>query len=208
MAGMSLIIVDDHEMVRRGLRAYFETLPDFSVVGEAADALSAEALARSKTPDLALVDLLMPGENGVATCARILRVSPLTRMLMLTSASSKLPVGEALAAGVCGFVFKDIAAGELACSLRRVAAGEVVLDSRATEALRGRRFPESYHLLSLRELEVMRTIAQGFSNKEIAEALGISEKTVKSHVGSILSKLELTDRTQVAIWVWRNGLNQ
>ena len=208
MAGMSLIIVDDHEMVRRGLRAYFETLPDFSVVGEAADSLSAEALARSKTPDLALVDLLMPGENGIATCARILRVSPLTRMLMLTSASSKLPVGEALAAGVCGFVFKDIAAGELAGSLRRVAAGEVVLDSRATEALRGRRFPESYHLLSLRELEVMRTIAQGFSNKEIAEALGISEKTVKSHVGSILSKLELTDRTQVAIWVWRNGLNQ
>jgi two-component system, NarL family, response regulator LiaR len=198
MAGMTLIIVDDHEMVRRGLRAFFETLPDFSIVGEASDALGAAAIAKAKKPELALVDLLMPGENGVGACARIRDVSPHTRSLMLT---------EALAAGVCGFVFKDIAATELAASLRRVARGEIVLDPRATEALRGGRAPEGLSSLSAREVEVMRTIAQGFSNKEIGDALGIAEKTVKSHVGSILSKLELGDRTQVAVWVWRHGLN-
>jgi two-component system, NarL family, response regulator LiaR len=207
MAGMTLIIVDDHEMVRRGLRAFFETLPDFSIVGEASDALGAAAIAKAKKPELALVDLLMPGENGVGACARIRDASPNTRSLMLTSASSRLPVTEALAAGVCGFVFKDIAATELAASLRRVARGEIVLDPRATEALRGARTPEGYSSLSVREIEVMRTIAQGFSNKEIGDALGIAEKTVKSHVGSILSKLELVDRTQVAVWVWRHGLN-
>jgi two-component system, NarL family, response regulator LiaR len=207
MAGMTLIIVDDHEMVRRGLRAFFETLPDFSIVGEASDALGAAAIAKAKKPELALVDLLMPGENGVGACARIRDVSPHTRSLMLTSATSRLPVTEALAAGVCGFVFKDIAATELAASLRRVARGEIVLDPRATEALRGGRAPEGLSSLSAREVEVMRTIAQGFSNKEIGDALGIAEKTVKSHVGSILSKLELGDRTQVAVWVWRHGLN-
>ncbi len=207
MAGMTMIIVDDHEVVRRGLRAFFETLADFSIVGEASDALGAAAIAKAKQPDLALVDLLMPGENGVGACSRIRAQSPRTKSLILTSASQRLPVTEALAAGVCGFVFKDIAAGELAASLRRVARGEIVLDPRATEALRGGRAPDGLSLLSSRELEVMRTIAQGYSNKEIGDALGIAEKTVKSHVGSILHKLELVDRTQVAVWVWRHGLN-
>ena len=207
MAGMTMIIVDDHEVVRRGLRAFFETLPDFSIVGEASDALGAAAIAKAKQPELALVDLLMPGENGVAACTRIRLASPGTKSLILTSAAHRLPVTEALAAGVCGFVFKDIAATELAASLRRVARGEIVLDPRATEALRGGRTPDGLSLLSGRELEVMRTIAQGYSNKEIGDALGIAEKTVKSHVGSILHKLDLVDRTQVAVWVWRHGLN-
>ena len=208
MAGiMTMIIVDDHEVVRRGLRAFFETLPDFSIVGEASDALGAAAIAKAKQPELALVDLLMPCENGVAACTRIRVASPATKSLMLTSAAHRLPVTEALAAGVCGFVFKDIAATELAASLRRVARGEIVLDPRATEALRGGRVPDGLSLLSGRELEVMRTIAQGYSNKEIGDALGIAEKTVKSHVGSILHKLDLVDRTQVAVWVWRHGLN-
>jgi len=208
MAGiMTMIIVDDHEVVRRGLRAFFETLPDFSIVGEASDALGAAAIAKAKQPELALVDLLMPGENGVAACTRIRVASPGTKSLILTSAAHRLPVTEALAAGVCGFVFKDIAASELAASLRRVARGEIVLDPRATEALRGGRAPDGLSLLSGRELEVMRTIAQGYSNKEIGDALGIAEKTVKSHVGSILHKLDLVDRTQVAVWVWRHGLN-
>jgi two-component system, NarL family, response regulator LiaR len=204
---LSLILVDDHELVRRGLRAFFETLDDFSIVGEASDALGAAAIARAKQPDLALVDLLMPGENGVGACQRIRQLSPNTKSLMLTSAASRLPVTEALAAGVCGFVFKDIAASELAGALRRVARGEIVLDARATEALRGGRTPNGLHLLSVRELEVVRKIAQGLSNKEIGDALTIAEKTVKSHVGSILQKLELVDRTQVAVWVWRHGLN-
>jgi NarL family two-component system response regulator LiaR len=207
MAGMTMIIVDDHEVVRRGLRAFFETLSDFSIVGEASDALGAAAIAKAKQPELALVDLLMPGENGVAACSRIRSASPGTKSLILTSAAHRLPVTEALAAGVCGFVFKDIAATELAASLRRVARGEIVLDPRATEALRGGRAPDGLSLLSVRELEVMRTIAQGYSNKEIGDALGIAEKTVKSHVGSILHKLDLVDRTQVAVWVWRHGLN-
>jgi two-component system, NarL family, response regulator LiaR len=203
----TLILVDDHEMVRRGLRAFFETLSDFQIVGEASDALGAAALARAKQPDLALVDLLMPGENGVGACQRIRQGSPNTKSLMLTSASTRLPVTEALAAGVSGFVFKDIAASELAAALRRVARGEIVLDARATEALRGSRAPNGLHLLSVRELEVVRTIAQGLSNKEIGDALSIAEKTVKSHVTSILQKLDLVDRTQVAVWVWRHGLN-
>ncbi len=208
MAGiMTMIIVDDHELVRRGLRAFFETLPDFSIVGEASDALGAAAIAKAKQPELALVDLLMPGENGVAACTRIRMACPRTKSLILTSAAHRLPVTEALAAGVCGFVFKDIPATELAASLRRVARGEIVLDPRATEALRGGRAPDGLSLLSGRELEVMRTIAQGYSNKEIGDALGIAEKTVKSHVGSILHKLDLVDRTQVAVWVWRHGLN-
>jgi two-component system, NarL family, response regulator LiaR len=202
----TLMIVDDHEVVRRGLRAFFESLPDFNMVGEASDALGAAAIAKSKKPDLALVDLLMPGENGVAACQRIRAACVSTRSLILTSASQHLPVNEALSAGVCGFVFKDIAAADLADALRRIARGEVVLDPRATEALRNGRAPREFDQLSQREIEVMRCIAQGYNNKEIGEALNIAEKTVKTHVGNILSKLHMNDRTQVAVWVWRNGL--
>jgi two-component system, NarL family, response regulator LiaR len=206
MAPLSLLIVDDHDVVRRGLRAFFESRSEFALVGEASDALGATAIARAKQPDLALVDLLLPGENGVGACARIREMSPNTRCLMLTSASHRLPVVEAIDAGACGFVFKDIAAEELAGALLRVARGEMVLDARATEALRAGRLPKTYALLSAREQDVLKLIAQGYSNKEIADTLVIAEKTVKTHVGSILSKLELHGRTQVAVWVWRHGL--
>jgi two-component system, NarL family, response regulator LiaR len=208
MDRLSLIIVDDHEVVRRGLRAYFETLEDFTIVGEAGEALGAAAIAKAKQPALALVDLLMPGENGVGACKRIRAASPLTRCLLLTSASHNLPVDEALNAGVYGFLFKDIAAEDLATALRRIARGEVAIDPRALDARQHQRTPRAFGELSPREQDVLFLIAKGLANKDIGEQLTITEKTVKSHVGAILSKLELTDRTQVAVWVWRHGLNQ
>jgi two-component system, NarL family, response regulator LiaR len=206
MAALSLLIVDDHDMVRRGLRAFFASHSDFSIAGEANDALSAAAIARDTQPNLALVDLLLPGVNGVVACARIREQSPHTKCLVLTSASHRLPVVEALEAGARGFVFKDISADDLAQALLRAARGEIVLDARAAENLAGQRLPQGYSQLSSRELEVLKLIAQGFSNKEIGDSLFIAEKTVKTHVGNILSKLELNDRTQVAVWVWRHGL--
>ena len=206
MTTLSLLIVDDHDMVRRGLKAFFQARSEFQWVGEAGDALAAAAIARATQPDLALVDLLLPGENGVGACARILEQSPETRCLMLTSASHRLPVLEALQVGARGFLFKDSSADDLAAALLRAARGEVVLDARATQHLAANRMPKGYHQLSPRELEVLSLIAQGFSNKEIADSLVIAEKTVKSHVGSILAKLDLHDRTQVAVWVWRHGL--
>ncbi len=206
MTALSLMIVDDHDMVRRGLKAFFQARPEFKWIGEAGDALAAAAIAREMQPDLALVDLLLPGENGVGACARILEQSPQTRCLVLTSASHRLPVLEALQVGARGFLFKDSSADDLAAALLRAARGEVVLDARATQHLAASRMPKGYHQLSPRELEVLTLIAQGFSNKEIADSLVIAEKTVKSHVGSILAKLELNDRTQVAVWVWRHGL--
>jgi two-component system, NarL family, response regulator LiaR len=204
---MTLMIVDDHEVVRRGLRAFFETLDDFQIVGEAGEALGASAIARAKLPALALVDLLLPGENGVGACRRIKKASPDTRCLLLTSASHNLPVDDAISAGVYGFLFKDIAAAELAQAMRRIARGEVVIDPRALDA-RQQRSPHAFNQLSAREQEVLFLIAKGMGNKEIGEQLQIAEKTVKSHVGAILSKLDLTDRTQVAVWVWQHGLNQ
>ena len=206
MAALSLLIVDDHDMVRRGLKAFFEARSEFRLVGEAGDALSAAAIARETQPDLALVDLLLPGENGVGACARIREHSPATRCLILTSASHRLPVLEALEVGARGFLFKDSSADDLAMALLRAARGEVVLDARATQHLSANRLPKGDSQLSQRELQVLKLIAQGFSNKEIGDSLVIAEKTVKSHVGSILAKLELNDRTQVAVWVWRHGL--
>jgi two-component system, NarL family, response regulator LiaR len=203
-----LLIVDDHEMVRRGLRAYFETLDDFEIIGEAGDALGAAAVAKAKQPTLALVDLLLPGEDGVGACRRIKEHSPSTRCMLLTSATHNLPVDDALNAGVYGFMFKDIAAVDLAAALRRVARGEVALDPRALDARQLQRAPKALAQLSPRELDVLYLIAKGLSNKEIGERLDIVEKTVKSHVGQILSKLDLVDRTQVAVWVWQHGLNQ
>lgn len=209
---VTVLLVDDHEIVRRGVRAFFETQPDLEIVGEARSGEAAVTLASESAPDVALVDLLMPGVGGVEAIRQIKRVSPSTQVVALTSYHEDEHVFPALRAGALSYVLKDIPAGELADTVRRAARGESVLHprvaARVVEGLRAGRGeqPNVFIELSERELEVLRLIAGGMSNAAIAERLFISEKTVKGHVSNILGKLHILDRTQAAVLAWKEGL--
>jgi two-component system, NarL family, response regulator LiaR len=209
---ITLLIVDDHAIVRQGIRAYMETQADISVVGEAASGEAALQLVGSQVPDVVLLDLMMPGLDGVETLRRLKRLSPRTQVVMLTSYHSDEHIFPALRAGALSYVLKDIAPEELAETVRKAVRGEPVLHPRVaarvmkelgSPALGG---PHPYTELSERELEVLRLIADGLANAEIAARLVISEKTVKGHVSNILGKLHLADRTQAAVFAWREGL--
>jgi NarL family two-component system response regulator LiaR len=208
---ISVLLVDDHEIVRRGVRAFLETQPDLAVVGEAATGEAAVRLAGELAPDVALVDLLMPGIGGVEAIRRLERVSPHTRVVALTSYEEDERIFAALRAGALSYALKDVPAAELAETVRRAARGESVLHprvaARVVRSLRGDRdVPNVFVELSDRELEVLRLIAAGLPNAAIAERLVISEKTVKGHVSNILGKLHIMDRTQAAVLAWQQGL--
>lgn len=211
---LRVLLVDDHAVVRQGLRAYLELQPGITVCGEAADALRAVQLAGELLPDVALVDLVMPGEDGVSATRRIRACSPTTEVLLLTSCLEDRYVEPALAAGACGYTLKEIAGSELLDGIRRVARGERVLHPRllgnraaqAARATRAERMADPCAALSAREREVLLLLAEGCSNTQIAERLTIGESTVKTHVGNVLGKLGLSDRTQAAIWAWKHHL--
>lgn len=211
---ITIIIVDDHAVVRQGVRALLETQLDMQIAGEAASGEEAVALCAEHAPDVMVMDLLMPGDNGVEATRRIKEISPRTQVVVLTSYHDDEHILPAIRAGALSYLLKDISPGELLEAVRRAGRGEVTLHPRvAAQMMRlvgGRRPAEPNPVadLSARELEVLRLIANGSSNAVIAEALFISEKTVKSHVSNILSKLHLADRTQVAVYAWRKGIVQ
>jgi two-component system, NarL family, response regulator LiaR len=208
---ITVLLVDD-QMVRSGVRAFLETQPDISVVAEAASGEEAVRLAAEHAPDVALMDLIMPGMDGVEATRRLTSQSPRTSVVMLTSYHDDEHVFPAIRAGALSYVLKEIGPGELAEAVRKAAAGEAVLHprvaARVVRELHSTRRDESnvFHELSDRELEVLKLIADGLNNAEIAGRLYVSEKTVKSHVSNILGKLHLADRTQAAVYAWRQGV--
>ncbi len=210
----TILIVDDHEVVRKGVRAYLETLPEFNVVGEAASGEEALALVTEQIPDIVLLDLILPGMDGVETTRRIKAISPRTQVVVLTSYHEDIHIFPALKAGAISYILKDMKMDKLVDALHRAMEGEVTLHprvaARVLQNLRGEDGEASqlYTDLTERELEVLKLIANGLSNNQIAETLVISENTVKGHVSNILSKLHLADRTQVAVYAWQKGLVQ
>ncbi len=209
---ITAVIVDDHSVVRQGVRAFIETQPDITMVGEAASGEEAVRLCAEGAPDVALVDLVMPGMDGVEATRRIKEVSPRTQVIILTSYHEDQHIVPAIRAGALSYLLKDVKPAELVEAVRKAARGEVVLHPRVAaqmmRAFQADKTSDAARLaaLSTRELEVLRLIAEGLSNAELAEKLCISEKTVKSHVSNILSKLHLADRTQAAVYAWRKGL--
>ena len=209
---ISVLITDDHTLVRQGIRTFLGLQPDLIVTGEADSGETAVRMAAELVPDVALMDLVMPGMGGVEATRRVKQVSPHTQIIVLTSYHEDEYIFPALRAGALSYVLKDVGPDELADTIRMAARGESVLHprvaARVVQEVRGARrdMPNLFTDLSDRELEVLRLIADGLSNAEIASKLVISEKTVKGHVSNILGKLHMMDRTQAAVYAWQQGL--
>lgn len=210
----TLLIIDDHELVRRGIRTILAAQPDIGVVGEASSGEEALRVVGDLAPDVALMDLIMPGMNGVETTRRLREISPGTQVIVLTSYHEDEHIFPAIRAGALSYLLKDVSAQELADAIRKAARGEAVMApfvaARLMAELRGDGHANAGShiapLLSEREMDVLRLIAEGASNTTIAEQLVVTEHTVKKHVSNILSKLHLADRTQAAVYAWREGM--
>jgi two-component system, NarL family, response regulator LiaR len=205
-----VLIADDHAIVRQGLRTFLELQDDIEVVGDAADGEAALAGVQRHEPDVVLMDLVMPNLGGVEAIRRLRELRPETRVLVLTSFLDDEKLFPAVRAGAAGYLLKDIEPAELVRAIRTVADGEALLHpavaARLMEEFSDTERPVAEEALTAREREVLLAIARGLPNKQIALELGIAEKTVKTHVSSILSKLGLTDRTQAALYAVRAGL--
>lgn len=209
---ITILIVDDHAIVRQGLHALFNIQPDCAVVGEADSGEEAVRLASELVPDIVLMDLVMPGIDGVEATKRVKQASPRSQVIVLTSFHDDQHIFPALRAGALSYVLKDIDPGQLVETVRRAVHGESMMHprvaARVVQEIRDSKQEDAspFAELSERELEVLRLIAAGLSNAEIAERLFISEKTVKGHVSNILSKLHMLDRTKAAVFAWQKGL--
>ncbi len=215
-----ILIADDHAVVRSGLHSILEMEGDLTVVAEASDGHQALALAQETLPDIVLMDIKMGDWDGVTATRRIRNSVPTTRVIVLTNHDQDELVFSSIRAGASGYLLKEVTAAQLANSIRTVADGfSLIYPSIAARVLDefgrlrttpvaapGQEEDEGYHDLTGREREVLQLIAQGRSNKEIGGELKISERTVKTHVSNIFGKLELTDRTQVALYAHRRGL--
>jgi NarL family two-component system response regulator LiaR len=202
-----ILLVDDHTVVRKGLRTFLSYDPELEVVGEAADGAEALSLARELTPDVVLMDLLMPVMDGIAATAAIRRELPETEVLALTSVLEDASVVGAVRAGAIGYLLKDTQAEALCQAIKAAAAGQVQLTPKAAARLmQAISAPESPEALTEREADVLRLLAQGYSNKQIALGLHNTEKTIKTHVSRILSKLGVQSRTQATLYAIRTGL--
>lgn len=212
-SNISVLVVDDQQLVRAGFRVILDLEPDFTVVGEAGDGHEAITLATRLQPTVVLMDVRMPGMDGL-NAARAIVADTASRVLMLTTFDSDEYVYAALRAGASGFLLKDAPSQHLVTAVRSVAAGDALIDPTITRRLiqqfvRASRprntAPERLAALTPRERDVLRHIAQGLSNAEIAQALTVEENTVKTHVGRILTKLDLRDRVQVVVLAYETG---
>ncbi|MGZ4633338.1 MAG: response regulator [Actinomycetes bacterium] len=210
---ITVMLVDDHAIVRSGLRAYLTTEPGVDVVGEASDGLEAlariEALARGQgVPDVVLMDMQMPKLDGVETTRRIKASWPEIDVIAVTSFIEEARIRAALEAGATGYLLKDADASDVADAIRAAVAGEVRLDPAVAAALAQslRTPPSSAESLTPREREVITLVAEGRTNREIGRRLGVAERTARTHVSNILAKLGLASRTQAAMWAVREGL--
>jgi NarL family two-component system response regulator LiaR len=209
---ITVMIVDDHEVVRRGVRAFLDAQTELSVVGEAGSGSEAVKLVEERIPDVVLMDLIMPEMDGVEATRRIKNISPRTQIVILTSYHDDEHIFPALQAGAISYVLKDVKMDQLVDAVIRAADGEATLHPRVAariiQELHGTPSEEinPFTELTNREMEVLRLIAKGMSNSEIASELVISEHTVKGHVSNILSKLHLADRTQAAVYAWQKGV--
>jgi DNA-binding NarL/FixJ family response regulator len=201
-----VLLIDDHVLVRAGLARLIASGADMEVVGQAGDGSSGATLARELRPDVALVDLAMPGMDGIETTHRVLKASPGTSVVVVTAFSDRQQVLGALDAGAHGYLLKDAEPDELLRGIRAAARGESPLDPRAAHAVLTRGTPEAGSTLTARERDVLQLVAEGLPNKQIARALGISEKTVKAHMTKIFAAIGVTDRTAAALWAHRNGV--
>jgi NarL family two-component system response regulator LiaR len=208
----SILIVDDHEVVRNGIRAYLEKISDFNVVGEGASGEEALSMVAELIPDIVLLDLILPGIDGIETTRRIRQISPRTKVVVLTSYHEDVHIFPALKAGAISYILKDMKMEKLVDVLHRAVQGEVTLHprvaSRVLQNIRGENVDDQplFTELTDRETDVLKLIASGMTNSQIAEKLVISENTVKGHVSNILSKLHLADRTQAAVYAWEQGI--
>lgn len=210
---ITVVLVDDHAIVRTGLRAYFDTEPGISVVAEAADGLEAlariDALARDgRVPDVVLMDMQMPRLDGVETTGRIKERWPEIEVIAVTSFVEEARIRAALEAGATGYLLKDADADDVVDAIRGAVAGQIRLDPAVATALAlSLRTPvSSAATLTPRELEVITLVAEGRTNREIGRRLGVAERTARTHVSNILTKLGLASRTQAAMWAVREGL--
>lgn len=206
-----LLLVDDHKMVREGLKAYLSLDAEIEVVGEAGNGGEAAELAATLQPDVILMDLMMPQIDGIEGTRLCLQASPNAKVIILTSMPDDERVMPAIRAGALSYLLKDVAAEELADAIRNAARGTPTLHpmaaSRMMQELHGRpRQPNPVDEISPREMEVLKLIGKGMSNREIGQTLFIGERTVKTHVSHLLEKLSLNDRTQLAIYALQNRL--
>jgi len=209
---ITIMIVDDHEMVRRGAFDYLKAQPDINVVAQAGSGEEAVKLIQEFIPDVVLMDLVMPGMDGVETTRRVKDISPRTQIIILTSFHQDEFVFPALQAGAISYLLKDVKATELVEAVQRAARGEATLHpkiaARVIKTFSSQISIDAppFTLLTERELEVLKLIARGYQNDKIADQLVISVGTVKGHVSNILSKLHLVDRTQAAAYAWQAGI--
>jgi NarL family two-component system response regulator LiaR len=211
---ITVMIVDDHEMVRHGAAGYLEAQEDVHVIAQAESGEEALELAHENVPDVVLMDLVMPGMDGVEATRKLKDLSPRTQIIILTSFHEDEHIFPALQAGAISYLLKDVKAAELVEAIRLAARGEATLHPRIAERVikefRGGD-PDKWRLfmeLTEREMEVLKLIAKGYTNKKIADQLVVTVGTVKGHVSNILSKLHLADRTQAAVYAWKEGLIQ
>jgi DNA-binding NarL/FixJ family response regulator len=203
-----LLIVDAHSVVRRGLETLLGSFADIEIVGTAADGIEAVQLAAERHPDIILMDLSMPNLDGFEATRQILAANPTIRIVALTWFSEQRKVFDAISSGAIGYLLKDSTPAELVDGVRAAFAGESPLDPKAARVLiEGQRNPVVVPTLSPREWEVARVLSEGLTNKGIGKKLGITERTVKAHLTAIFSKLEVSDRTQAAMWVRDNPPN-
>jgi NarL family two-component system response regulator LiaR len=210
---IKVLIVDDHQVVRQGLRTFLELQPDIVVLGEARDGQQAVEMAQKLRPDVVLMDLVMPRLDGIGATRQIKALRSAIQVIALTSFTEDEQVFPAIQAGASSYLLKDVSPEDLVEAIRAAHRGEARLHPDVTRMLMDQvtqqAVPVSQTLpeaLTARELEVVQLVAQGRSNQEIAQALVISEKTVKTHISNVLGKLQLNDRTQLAIYAIKHGL--
>ncbi|HEV8419848.1 MAG TPA: response regulator transcription factor [Actinomycetota bacterium] len=211
MGRIRVLIADDHPVVRHGLRAFLQLQEDLDIVGEAGDGVEAVARVKELRPDVVLLDLVMPNLDGIDAIRQIRQVSSSTKIIVLTTFADDEKVFPAVRAGAAGYLLKDVEPRELVEAIRTVNRGQGLLHPSIASKLMhefagGHERADALEALTDREMDVLRLIAQGKSNREIAREFVLSEKTVKTHVSNILAKLRLADRTQAALYAVRNRL--